>query len=108
SVAPFGMESVERWMAEAVAANEVDNQKHQQRAANHDRHSDFQPELHVVKIGDFPNHVRTESAEQLRGEHVNTDASGVRSARHHVMKNGSDGAVVPGHKKARDEKAGQH
>jgi len=57
-------------MAEAVAADEVDDQKHEQRAADHDGNGDLQTELHVVKIGDFTDHVRAETAEQLRGEHV--------------------------------------
>jgi hypothetical protein len=45
SVAGFGVERREGRMAEAVAADEVDNQKHEQRTANHHGDRDLQPEL---------------------------------------------------------------
>ncbi len=95
-------------MAEAVAANEVDDEEHEERAANQDGDGDLQSQLQVVKIRDFPDHVRAETAEQLRGEHVDADGSGVRATGHHVVKNGRDRAVIPGHEKAGNEKAGEH
>ena len=61
-----------------------------------------------MKIGDFPHHLRAETAKQLRGEHVDADASGVRAARHHVMKNGSDGSVIPRHEKAGNKQSDEH
>jgi len=88
-------------MAEAVAANEVNDEEHKQSAANHDSDGDLQTELQVVEIRDLADHLRAKAAHQLRGKHVNADGSGVRSARHHVMKYGGDGTVIPGHEKSR-------
>ena len=95
-------------MAEAVAANEVNDEEHKQSAANHDSDGDLQTELQVVEIRDLADHLRAKAAHQLRGKHVDADGSGVRSARHHVMKNGGDGAVIPGHEKAGNEEAHEH
>jgi hypothetical protein len=86
----------------------MDDQKHEQRPADHDGDGNLQAKLHVVKIRDLANHVGPEPAHQLSGKHVDADGSGVRAARHHVVKNGSDGAVIPGHEKAGNEKADEH
>src|SRR5712691_1218028 len=95
-------------MAEAVAANEVNDEEHKQSAANHDGDGDLQTELQVVKIRDLADHLRAKAAHQLCRKHVDADGSGMRSAGHHVMKNRGDGAVVPGHKKAGNEEAHEH
>src|SRR4030088_85558 len=90
SVAGFGVERGERRMAEAVAANEVNDEEDKQSAANHDSDGDLKRELQVEKIRDLADHLRAKASYQLRGKHVNADGSGVRSAGHHVMKNGGD------------------
>src|SRR5713226_2303687 len=89
-------------MAQAVAANEVDDEEHQQGAAYQDGDGDLQAQLQVTKIRNPSHHVRAETAEQLRCEHVDTNGSGVSAARHHVVKNGSDGAMIPRHEKTGD------
>ena len=95
-------------MAEAIAANEMNDQEHKQRAANHDGDGDLQTQLQVVEIRDLADHLGAKAAHQLRGKHVNADGRGVRSAGHHVMKNGGDGAVIPRHEKAGNEEAHEH
>src|ERR1700687_1043436 len=95
-------------MAEAVAANEVNDEEHKQSAANHNSDGDLQTELQVAKIRDLANHLRDKDAHQLRGKNVDADGSVVRASGHHVMKIGGDGAVIPGHEKAGNEEAREH
>src|SRR6266436_200493 len=95
-------------MAQAVAANEVDDEEHEQGGAYQDGDGDLQAQLQVTKIRNPSHHVRAETAEQLRCEHVDTNGSGMSAARHHVVKNGSDGAMIPGHEKTGDRKSDQH
>ena len=49
-------------MAEAVATNEVNDQKHKKRPADHDGDGDLQAQLHVVKVRDLADHVGSEPA----------------------------------------------
>ena len=95
-------------MAEAVAPDEVDYQKHQKRSADHDGDRNLQTELQVVKVGNSADNVRAEAAKQLRGEHVDTNGSGMSAAGHHVVQNSSNRPVIPGHKKTGNEEAGEH
>ena len=82
SVADFGLEGFELGMAQAVAADEIHNQKHQQPAANHDHHGDLQSENQVGQIVQAADDVGPEnSAKKLRREHVHADRGSVRTAR---------------------------
>src|SRR5713226_8037533 len=87
SVIGFRVKRVEGGMANTVAANEVDDQEHEQGAANQDGDGNLQAQLQVTKIRNSSHHVRAETADQLRGEHVDAHGSGVGAARHHVVKN---------------------
>src|SRR2546429_3252569 len=59
SVSGFCVERSERRMAEAVAANEVNDEEHKQGAANHDSDGDLQTELQVVEIRDLADRKST-------------------------------------------------
>src|SRR5271168_4643743 len=107
-VAAFGVEDFEGGVAEAVAADEVNDKEHEEGAADHDGDGDLQAELQIAKVGDPSNYLRTEPADQLRGEHVDADGGGVGAAGHHVVENGGDRTVVPRHEKAGDKKAQEH
>src|SRR2546429_122126 len=67
-VAGFRVKRFQDGMANAVASNKVNHQKHEQGAANHHGHGDLQADLQVVLVGDSTHHVRAQSAQQLRGE----------------------------------------
>src|SRR6266851_1385787 len=100
-VAGLWAERVEARMLQAVPANEMNHQEHQQSAAHHHRDCDLQGELHVVKVGNSAHQLRAESANQLRDKHVDADGSGMRPPRHHVVNDGSHWAVIPGHEEGR-------
>src|SRR5256885_2506393 len=95
-------------MPQPIAANKVNHQQHQQRAANQHRRGNLQRDLQIALIGDFPDNLRAESADKLRREHVNADRSRVRPPRHHVVNHRRHRPVVPRHKKSRGKKSGQH
>ena len=46
-------------MMQAVAANEIDYEKHQQRAENHNGYSDLKAELQVAGVGDSSYQLRS-------------------------------------------------
>src|SRR6266849_6997280 len=98
-VAGLCAERVEARMLQAVPANEMNHQEHQQAAAHHHRDCDLQGELHVVKVGNSAHQLRAESANQLRDKHVDADGSGMRPPWHHVVNDGGNRAVIPGHEK---------
>jgi len=78
-------------MTNAIAPDEVNDQKHEQRSADHDRDRDLQANLQIAEIRDLADDVRSKPADQLCCEHVDADGSGMRAAGHHVVKYGSDG-----------------
>src|ERR1700674_742514 len=102
------MERIEGWMTNAIAPDEVNDEKHQQRAADHDRDGDLQSNLQIAEIRDFADDVRSKPANQLCCEHVHADGSGMSPAGHHVVKYGRDGAVIPGHEKEGNGKTNKH
>ncbi len=55
-------------MAQAVAANEVDDEEHQQGAAYQDGDGDLQAQLQVTKIRNPSHHVRARGAASCREE----------------------------------------
>jgi hypothetical protein len=63
SVAGLSVENIQSRMAEAIAAYEVNDEKHQQCAANQDGDGDLQTELKIVKIRDSADHVGAEAAD---------------------------------------------
>jgi len=67
------VEYIQRGMAEPVAANEVNHQKHEQRAANQNGNSDLQAELKIVQIGNFAHNLGAQAADQLRRKHIHTN-----------------------------------
>src|SRR5260370_3776352 len=93
-ISRLGVKCVETGMPNPIPPDKVNYQKHEQRAANQHSDCDLQAKLQVTKIGNPPYHVRTQAADQLRGKHVHADRSGVRAARHHVMKNGGVPALI--------------
>src|SRR5713101_4723711 len=95
-------------MLQAIAANEMNHQEHQQAAAHHHRDCDLQGELHVVKVGNSAHQLRAESANQLRDKHVDADGSGMRPPRHHVVNDRSHWAVIPGHEEGRQRERGEY
>src|ERR1700737_2180077 len=95
-------------MAQAVAANEVNHQEHQQAAANHHGNCDLQTKLHVVKIGNSAYQLRTKSPYKLRDKHVHADGGRMRPPRHHVVNNGGDRAVIPGHEESRQRERSEY
>ena len=44
--------------------------------------------------------MRTQTPEELRHKHVDSDRSGMRAARHHIVYHRCNRAVIPGHEKA--------
>src|SRR3989442_5652900 len=108
SVAGFGVERIEGWMTNAIASDEVNDEKHEQRAADHDCDGDLQTNLQIAEIRDLADDMRSKPANQLCREHVDADGSGMRTAGHHVVKHGSDWAVIPGHKKEGNGKTNEH
>src|SRR5260370_11723113 len=86
-------------MPNPIPPDKVNYQKHEQSAANQHGNCDLQAKLQVTKIGNPPDYVRTEAADQLGGKHVDADRSGMRSPRHHVMKNGGHRPLIPRHEK---------
>src|SRR6266436_41708 len=108
AVAGFRVESVEGLVTDAIPPNEVYDEKHEQRPTDHDRDGQFQPHLQVAEIRDLADDVRSKPANQLCCEHVDADGSGMCAAGHHVVKYGSDGAMVPGHEKEGDGKTNKH
>ena len=95
-------------MANAVAPDEVNDEQHEQRAANQHGNGDLQPNLKVAEIGDFPHNGGAKPANQLRGKHVNSHRGSMRAARHHVVKDSGDWTVIPGHEEERDGEADEH
>src|SRR5258707_25479 len=102
SIARFSVERIQCRMPHSIPPDKVNHQQHEQRAAHQNSNGNLQTKLQVTNIGDFPHHVWPQSADQLRGKHVNANGSGVRAPRHHVVKNGSDRSVIPGHEKEGD------
>src|SRR5229473_58242 len=107
-VAGLGAERIETRMLQAIAANEMNHQEHQQAAAHHHRDRDLQGELHVVKVGNSAHQLRAESANQLRNKHVDADGGGMRPTRHHVVNDGGDRPVIPGHEESRQRERGEY
>src|SRR6266852_2579603 len=107
AVAGFRVESVEGLVTDAIPPDEVDDEEHEQRSADHDRDGELQPHLQVAEIRDLADDVRSKPANQLCRKHVDTDGSGMCAARHHVMKHGRDGAVIPGHEKESNGKTNE-
>src|SRR5712675_788258 len=95
-------------MPQAVAANEVNYQKHQQAAGYHHGYGNLQAELHVVKVGNSTNELRAKSSDKLGNKHIDADRGGVRTARHHVVNYSSNGAVVPRHEESGYRERCQH
>ena len=60
-------------MANSVAPDEVNYEKHQQSAADHHRPCDLQANLQVMLIGNLADDVWTEATHQLRSKHVHPD-----------------------------------
>src|SRR6266403_2621082 len=108
SVAGFRVESVEGLVTDTIPPDEVDDEEHEQRSADHDRDGELQPHLQVAEIRDLADDVRSKPANQLCREHIDADGSGMRAAGHHVVKHGSDGAVIPGHEKEGNGKTNKH
>ena len=46
-------------MVQAIAADEIDHQKHQERAENHDSYGYLKAELKVAGVGDFSYQLRS-------------------------------------------------
>ena len=46
-------------MMQAIAADEIDHEEHQQRAANHDGDGYLQAKLKVTGVRDFPHKLRS-------------------------------------------------
>lgn len=95
-------------MANAVAPDEVNDQQHQKRAANHHGSGDLQAKLQVVKIRNLTHDVRTQPANQLGGKHVHAYGSSMRATRHHVVQYGSDRPVIPGHEEDGNGESHKH
>ena len=95
-------------MAQAVATNEVDDQEHEQPAQHHYGNSDLQAELHVVKIGNSANNLRTEPAHKLSDKHIQTYRRGMGALGHHVVDHRGDWPVIPGHEECRDGETSEH
>ena len=94
-------------MVQAVPADKIDDQKHQERATDHYRDGYLQAKLKIAGIRDFPYQLRTQSAQELRDEHVDADGRGVRALRSQIAQDRGDGAVIPGHKETADEEGGK-
>lgn len=106
-VGVFGVEGFEMRMAEAIAPDEMNHQNHKQGAAHEHGDGELQTDLKIAKIGNFADNLGTESADELRREHVDADGSGVSAAGHHIVNDGGDRTVIPGHEKSGDEKTGE-
>ena len=46
-------------MVQAIAADEIDYEEHEQRAENHNGYSDLKAELKVAGVRDFPYQLRS-------------------------------------------------
>ncbi len=58
-VAGFNAESGEARMVQAIPANEIDHEKHQERAEYHHGDSYLKAELKVAGIRNFPHELRS-------------------------------------------------
>src|SRR5271165_1410337 len=83
-IAGFDVEGGQAGMVEAVAANEIDYEKHQERAAHHNGNRYLQAELKVTGVRDFPHELRSESSQKLRDEHVDADSGGMGALRRQI------------------------
>src|SRR6266403_6314944 len=95
-------------MPQAVAANEVNYQEHQQTAGDHHGDGNLQAELHVVEVGNSTNELRAKSSDKLGNKHIDANGSRVRAARHHVVNYSRNRAVVPGHEESGYRERCQH
>ena len=57
-ISGFDVEGGETRMVEAVAADEINYKKHQERASNHDGDGNLKTKLKVAGIRDFPHKLR--------------------------------------------------
>src|SRR5215468_10394022 len=104
-IAGLDAKRIQLGMADAIAADEVHHQKHQERATDHHHDSDLQTENQVRQVVKAPYDIRSEnSAKELRRKHIDADRRSVSAARHHVVNHRSQWSVIPGHEKAGDEK----
>ena len=94
-------------MPNPIPPDKVNYQKHEQSAANQHGNCDLQAKLQVTKIGNPPDYVRTEAADQLGGKHVDADGSSVSALRSEIVNHRCDRAVIPRHEEARDEESSQ-
>jgi len=71
-------------MMQAIAADEIDYEKHQERAANHDGDGYLKAKLKVAGVGDFTHELRSQSTQKLSDEHVDADGGGVGALRRQI------------------------
>jgi len=58
-IAGFRTELCQARMVQAIAADEIDYEEHEQRAENHNGYSDLKAELKVAGVRDFPYQLRS-------------------------------------------------
>jgi hypothetical protein len=107
-VASFEAEGSKAGMVQAVAADEVDNKKHQERTADHNRDGNLEAELKVASIGNSSDELRPQSAQELGHKHIDSNGSGMGALRRQVMQDRGHRTVIPGHEETGDEQGGEN